>query len=501
MGRSKPQDAVVRFGPFEMDRDACELRRDGQRVPLQIQPFKVLEALIDAAGRVVSRPELRQAVWPDTVYVDFDHGLNNAVNRLRQALQDDPETPIYIETLPRVGYRFIHEVAAPLGNAVSQSPIGAFTLPRPAWIIATGAVAALAVFLAVRTAPVPQPESGTLDQKSGVPNSAAYDAYLRGRDLFEQRSKESLALSIDYLKESVRLDPEYAPAFALLASVYMTAGGNSLVSFLDAEAVRDPALSAAQRAIQLDPQSASGYLAMAGVLDRLSPWSPDREIVVEDHYRRALELDSDAADAHLFYGNFLSSRGRSEEAVVHFRQAQAIDPLSPSVNSRLGAELVTLGDTELGLKYLLRTVELDPWQFNARVRLGWTYAAISRLVDAENAFNAAESISPQSIQSLAGLAYVAALEHDEVHARDLLETIIPKATDIGSPWSVAVVYVGLRDTDNALQWLRRVAEEDRILDRNGPYGIGSPIYDWLRNDDRFVQIERLIMAKADRTAL
>jgi DNA-binding winged helix-turn-helix (wHTH) protein len=65
----------LRFGDFEIDRDACELRCDGQRVPLQIQPFRVLEALVDRAGEVVTRAELRASIWPATIFVDFDHGL------------------------------------------------------------------------------------------------------------------------------------------------------------------------------------------------------------------------------------------------------------------------------------------------------------------------------------------------------------------------------------------------------------------------------------------
>ena len=110
MEASSRTDQIVRFGAYEIDRRACELRRAGQRIPLQIQPFRVLEALIDRAGEVVTRADLRAKIWPSTVYVDFDHGLNNAMNRLRRALEDSADAPRFIETLPRVGYRFIHTV-------------------------------------------------------------------------------------------------------------------------------------------------------------------------------------------------------------------------------------------------------------------------------------------------------------------------------------------------------------------------------------------------------
>jgi hypothetical protein len=84
---------IVRFGDYEVDRDARELRLSGQRVPLQIQPFAVLEILVERAGEVVTRENLRARVWPATVYVDFDHGLNNAINRLRRALNESAESP------------------------------------------------------------------------------------------------------------------------------------------------------------------------------------------------------------------------------------------------------------------------------------------------------------------------------------------------------------------------------------------------------------------------
>ena len=101
---------VLRFGVFELDRHNRELRRQGRRLRLQDQPFQVLALLLERAGDVVTRDELRQKLWSSTVYVDFDHGLNNAIARLREALGDDAATPHFIETLPRLGYRFIYPI-------------------------------------------------------------------------------------------------------------------------------------------------------------------------------------------------------------------------------------------------------------------------------------------------------------------------------------------------------------------------------------------------------
>jgi TolB-like protein/DNA-binding winged helix-turn-helix (wHTH) protein len=98
------------FGVFEVDVQARELRKKGSRVKLQQQPFELLMILLEHPGQVVSREDLRQRLWPADVYVDFDRGLNKAMVKLREALGDSPESPIYVETLPKVGYRFIGPV-------------------------------------------------------------------------------------------------------------------------------------------------------------------------------------------------------------------------------------------------------------------------------------------------------------------------------------------------------------------------------------------------------
>src|SRR5947209_17874836 len=101
----------VCFGEFEMDEHAGELRKEGIKVRLQEQPLQILRILLEHPGEVVMREDLRKRVWPTDTFVDFDHGINNAIKRLREALGDTAETPRYIETLPRRGYRFLNAVA------------------------------------------------------------------------------------------------------------------------------------------------------------------------------------------------------------------------------------------------------------------------------------------------------------------------------------------------------------------------------------------------------
>lgn len=107
---------LVRFGVFELDLRTGELRKRGARVALQEQPFKVLAALIEHAGDLVTREQLQAQLWPEAVFVNFDHGLNKAVAKIRQALGDLAESPRYVETIGRRGYRFIAEVQRVAGG-------------------------------------------------------------------------------------------------------------------------------------------------------------------------------------------------------------------------------------------------------------------------------------------------------------------------------------------------------------------------------------------------
>ena len=104
---------AVRFGPFEADLRAGELRKHGVKLKLVGQPFEVLAMLLESPGQLVTREELRTRLWPTDTFVDFDHGLNAAVNKLRDALSESAEKPTYVETLPRRGYRFISAVDLP----------------------------------------------------------------------------------------------------------------------------------------------------------------------------------------------------------------------------------------------------------------------------------------------------------------------------------------------------------------------------------------------------
>ena len=128
---NETKPAVLRFDAFEADLRSGELRKHGTRMKLSGQPFQVLAILLQRAGEVVTREELHQALWPADTYVDFDHGLNTAINKVRAVLGDSGANPRYVETLARRGYRFVAPVSSETTSTAIPATTSAGETPAP----------------------------------------------------------------------------------------------------------------------------------------------------------------------------------------------------------------------------------------------------------------------------------------------------------------------------------------------------------------------------------
>jgi len=149
MGESTHSPRMVRFGVYEVDLRAGELRKSGVKIKLQEQPFQILALLLGRPGEVVTREEIQKKLWPADTFVDFEHSLNAAVKRLREALGDSADNPRFVETLPRRGYRFIYPVEGRPSTALGikgQAGLDGRRIRRRAWLAALGLLA-LAVLL------------------------------------------------------------------------------------------------------------------------------------------------------------------------------------------------------------------------------------------------------------------------------------------------------------------------------------------------------------------
>ena len=121
----------ARFDCFQVDLSSSELFRSGVRVPIQEKPLQVLRLLLEAEGSVVTREQLRSALWPEDTFVDFEHGVNTAVKKLRRALEDSAESPRFVETLPKVGYRFIFQVQWVVDGSGNNAPPNVVSISQP----------------------------------------------------------------------------------------------------------------------------------------------------------------------------------------------------------------------------------------------------------------------------------------------------------------------------------------------------------------------------------
>jgi DNA-binding winged helix-turn-helix (wHTH) protein len=161
---------LLRFGLFEADLDNCELRRQGLKISLQEQPFRVLAVLLERPGQLITREELRERLWGTDTVVDFDQGLNKAINRVRDALGDSAENPRFIETVPKRGYRFIAPVIrtdavaiipAPEDNAVPVETYRgariATVREKIAWCLTLLFLSASVLLLILRSSSKPEP--------------------------------------------------------------------------------------------------------------------------------------------------------------------------------------------------------------------------------------------------------------------------------------------------------------------------------------------------------
>ena len=197
---------TYRFGPYELDPRTAELRRAGEPVPLQLQPARILQLLVERAGELVSREEIRARVWPDRV-VDYEQGLNYAIRQIRSALGDDADAPVYFETLPRRGYRFavrVERISEPAPGRAPRRRVLAFALAG--LVLAAGGVAAVSTV-----------GRGAQSEPAPPRDPATREAYLIGRGLLPSRDQgklEQARQEFDRVLEGERVTSEPSPVWA-----------------------------------------------------------------------------------------------------------------------------------------------------------------------------------------------------------------------------------------------------------------------------------------------
>jgi TolB-like protein/tetratricopeptide (TPR) repeat protein len=314
-------------------------------------------------------------------------------------------------------------------------------------------------------------------------NPDAHEAYLKGRFWFNKRTEEGFLKAINHFRRAIEIDPQYAVAHAGLAEVFVVVG---LYGMLPPKETYERAKAAAKSALQLDARIAEAHAAL-GFAKLRYEW--DWKGAEADHLR-AIELDANYATAHLWYGLFLAAMERFDEALAELKHARQIDPLAMATNAHLGWVLYLSRQYEQAAEQLGNSLEIEPNFPLARFFLGFAYEQQGRYTDAIGEFEKASQLTGGHPGALAGLGHAHALAGNRAEAQEYLARL---ERDAGrryvSPYFIALVHVGLGDTDEAFRWLDTACEHrsDWLVHLKI-----EPALDPLRSDPRFDELVRRV---------
>ncbi len=620
----------VRSGLFEIDFGSGEVHKEGRKVPLQEQPFRVLAILLESPGEVVTREQLQARLWSADTYVGFDEGLNTAIRKLRVAFGDSAENPRFIETVSRRGYRFIAPVEPGLKPSLSPPAATVAAKPGPTsvrtrWMVfavVVFAVCAMAVFLRTARHRKPPPgkimlvvlplenfssdsqqnyladgiteeiitQLGRLDpqhlgviartsamqykhtQKSvaqvsrevgadyllegsirpsgdrirvtaqliqssdqthlwadsydrelsdvlriesdiassvaseirltlsqqvhqrlaapGRTNVEAHDAYLRGLQGWNLRTRDGFQQAITNFTRATELDPGEAPAFAGLARVYSLA---PIFAGMPAGEAAPKALEAASRALSLDETLADAHCALGFVKGHYEYDWP----AAEREFRRAIELEPNDAYAHLFYSNsYLSPFGHHDEAIAEMRKAMELDPLSPHIQSFEGVTFKWARRYEDSLAQFQKVNQIDPNFPLNHERLAQLFAILGRYDEAISEETKARLLAGEKPQDVLEKMKTLQREFATMGERGYWKEQLQFARDQQNPpeayvrpYGLAIIYAHLGEKARAFENLENaLAERDPQMTELAI----EPQFDALRSDARFAELERRI---------
>jgi TolB-like protein/Tfp pilus assembly protein PilF len=309
-----------------------------------------------------------------------------------------------------------------------------------------------------------------------------YEAFLKGRYHWNRRTNESLAQAIDQFETAIRLDPTFAPAYAALADCYNQLG-TVMVGGGSPQQWRPRAAEMAIKALQIDPELAEAHATLGYVRHYSGEWA-----AAEKSLQRALVLNPSNTLGRIWYANYLSSRGRADEAIREVRLAEQLDPLSPIVGTNVGWVLINARRYDEAIDQLRRTIALDTAYPQAHSRLGAAYSFNQQheLAIAESELTV--TLSQRSPASLVALAQAYALAGRTREAEDLLnQRLADLPNQYVASGAIANVYAAMGRRDEALTWLERSLQERT---NNIAYLAVEPVYDGLRDDPRFQDILR-----------
>jgi len=489
--------ARFRFGIFELDLTTGKIFKKGVPLRLQPQSLKILSMLLNAPGEIITREEIRQALWRDEIVVDYELGINRCIRQIRQVLSDDPVAPRYLETLPRQGYRFIAPVerltdpslAGELGPIVNVKASASASTPEclmpyripvrralTAWKVALVSLLCAAIAVAWRL-------SIRGSRSSLTPKTEAYNNYLRGRFEFDKRTPQSMQKSIDYFRIAIQQDPHSALAYAGLAKTYVLMSDFNLLSPHEAYSRGE---QAASEALQLDPTLSDAHAALAIIrMNQDWDWS-----AAEEGLKRALALSPGNAITHQWYSFLLSCTGRHSQAIDQAEIAQRLDPLSLAIGTQVGSAFYWARRYDAAIQQLQQVIRLEPSYPWAHFRLGLAYAQKRQFPNAIEEFRSCPEMLFRNANYIVGYANVCAMAGSKVEAERMLSRLsLLSSRRYVSPSDLALAYISLAQNQKALHLLNQAyLERDDGLDLIKV----EPMYDPLRQNPQFQNLLRQV---------
>jgi DNA-binding winged helix-turn-helix (wHTH) protein/tetratricopeptide (TPR) repeat protein len=456
-------ESDLHFDGWRVNRVSGEISRDGRTSRLPQQPLRILAHLYDHAGEIVTRDQLVKILWPAGI-VDFDNGLNVAIRKLRVALDDVGDTPRYIETLPKVGYRFLARPGeaspTPAPAPVPVPTKSAVAKPRAKRGLALLAIAFVALGGVFWWSA--QNEVG-LQKPKHVPSPRAQELYLRGIHERSRRDVNPTMATLAYFEAALKEDPEYAAAWAAYGFTFT---GSIMRQMYPPGEALPKARAAAERALALEPDLMEAHVLMAHIrMDHEKNFPAAAEALT-----RARAAGGERS-AHFWHYSAMwkGQLGRVEAALEDMRRAREIEPMTLLFTANHAFILVNARRYEEAIELLRPIVEANVGFVLGRSVLARALLATGDLQGARQQLEARPEIGLG--QAELALVYIKLGLRDQ--AMQELERIQANGRKgFGTAYDEATIYTALGDLDKACERLAHALED------------GSVLINWMRLDPR-----------------
>lgn len=561
---------LFRFRDCELDVAAFELRREGKSVRLERRPLELLLLLVEHRGALVSRDDIVKRLWGERAFVDVEMGVNTAIRKVRQALNDPSAAPVFIETVPGKGYRFVApvEVAPPadcappartriavlpfenlgagpereyVADGLTEETIAALGQIDAEHMAVIGRTSVMAykrttrslgeigrelnaeyllessiraegervrvTAKLIRARDQDQIWSASFDSEPGsilefqrelatviaeqirlrisperlmaltrrqTRDAEAYDLYLRGRDSWRQLSPTGTRQAIAYYTRATQRDPNYALAWSGLADAHAAAPINGDAS---PSMIARPAREAVARAVAAEPDLAETQTTLAFV----NFWLDWDWAAAEAAYLKAIALDPSHAMAHRMLGVLYSHSGRHEEARASMRRARELDMYGMHYALSAMIELHAR-DFDAALNFARQATVVAPDFWIGHYHLGQAYERLGEDDLALNALNNAGRLVGGNSKVICLRGYIFGKLGRSDEAQEVLSTLHALSRErYFPPYATALVFMGLGEQEQALEWLGRAYEARDVHLIFLPV---DPKWDALRKDAR-----------------